>query len=97
MQALVSGGAGFIGSNIVRALLADGHRVRVLDDLCSGYRDNVPDAAEFVEGSVADADAVLGAMQGCDVVFHQAARRSVIGSVEHPLRQLTDMRDGERE
>jgi len=89
MNALVSGGAGFIGSNLVAALLRDGHHVRVLDDLCSGYADNVPDDAELIVGSVADADAVLAAMDGCDVVFHQAARRSVIGSVEHPLRTDT--------
>jgi UDP-glucose 4-epimerase len=89
MNALVSGGAGFIGSNLVAALLRDGHHVRVLDDLCSGYRDNVPHGAELIVGSVADAETVLDAMQGCEVVFHQAARRSVIGSVEHPLRTDT--------
>jgi UDP-glucose 4-epimerase len=89
VKALVSGGAGFIGSNIVRRLLDEGHTVRVIDDLCTGYRENVPGDVELVVGDVADEDAVRAAMQGVEVVFHQAARRSVIGSVEHPLRTDT--------
>ena len=89
MRALVSGGAGFIGSNLVRRLLGDGHDVRVLDDLCTGYRDNVPSGVELIVGDVADESVVRSAMAGVEVVFHQAARRSVIGSVEHPLRTDT--------
>ena len=89
MRVLVTGGAGFIGSNLVLRLLHDGHEVRVLDDLCTGYRENVPDAAELVVGDVADEAIVRTAMEGVEVVFHQAARRSVIGSVEHPLRTDT--------
>ncbi len=86
MNVLVTGGAGFIGSNLVHQLLSDGHVVRVLDDLCTGYQDNVPAGAELVVGSVSDEVVVRSAMSGVEVVFHQAARRSVIGSVEHPLR-----------
>jgi UDP-glucose 4-epimerase len=89
VRALVSGGAGFIGSNLVRRLVADGHEVRVLDDLCTGYRENVPDGVELIVGDVADENAVRTAVEGVEVVFHQAARRSVIGSVEHPLRTDT--------
>ncbi|HEY5013428.1 MAG TPA: NAD-dependent epimerase/dehydratase family protein [Acidimicrobiia bacterium] len=89
MKALVTGGAGFIGSNIVGRLIADGHDVRVLDDLCTGYRENVPDGVELIVGDVADEAVVRAAIHGVEVVFHQAARRSVIGSVEHPLRTDT--------
>ena len=85
MQAVVTGGAGFIGSHLVDALLADGHRVRVLDDLSTGYADNVDAAAELVAGSVVDADAVGRVLEGADVLFHQAASRSVLRSVERPL------------
>jgi UDP-glucose 4-epimerase len=89
MRALVTGGAGFIGSNLVHRLVHDGHDVRVLDDLYSGYRDNVPAGVEVVVGDVADEAVVRSAVEGVEVVFHQAARRSVIGSVEHPLRTDT--------
>jgi UDP-glucose 4-epimerase len=89
VKALVTGGAGFIGSNIVHRLVGEGHEVRVLDDLCTGYRENVPNGVELVVGDVADEAIVSTAMRGIEVVFHQAARRSVIGSVEHPLRTDT--------
>ncbi len=85
MQALVTGGAGFIGSNIVSALVGDGHQVRVLDDLSAGFADNVDPAAELVVGDIADEKAVEGALAGCEVVFHQAAHRAVLRSVERPL------------
>lgn len=85
MRTLVTGGAGFIGSNLVDALVARGDEVVVLDDLSAGYRDNVNPAACLVEGDVADEAAVGAAMVGCDVAFHLAAHRSVQRSVEHPL------------
>jgi UDP-glucose 4-epimerase len=85
VRALVTGGAGFIGSNIASRLVAEGHTVRVLDDLLTGYRENVPDGAQLVVGDIADEATVRAAVVDVDVVFHQAARRSVIGSVEHPL------------
>jgi UDP-glucose 4-epimerase len=86
MRALVTGGAGFIGSNIVDRLVADGADVRVLDDLTTGYADNVHPAAELIEGDIADPDAVAKAVDGCEVVFHQAAHRAVFRSVEYPLQ-----------
>jgi UDP-glucose 4-epimerase len=89
VRTLVTGGAGFIGSNLVRRLVSDGHDVRVLDDLCTGYRENVPQGVELVVADVADETVVRSAMDGVEVVFHQAARRSVVGSVEHPLRTDT--------
>ena len=85
MKALVTGGAGFIGSHIVDRLVAEGHDVVVLDDLNTGFRANVHPAARFVEGSVADEALVRNALDGCETVFHQAAHKAVLRSVEQPL------------
>ncbi|MGQ9504130.1 MAG: SDR family oxidoreductase [Thermogutta sp.] len=85
---LVTGGAGFIGSHIVEALVERGHKVRVLDNLSTGYLKNlknVQDQIDFVEGDILDADLVAKLIQGVDWVFHQAALASVPRSVEHPL------------
>jgi UDP-N-acetylglucosamine/UDP-N-acetyl-alpha-D-glucosaminouronate 4-epimerase len=85
MRALVTGGAGFIGSHLVDALLARGDEVVVLDNLATGRLENVPDGAEFIEGDVADEAAVAKAVAGCEIVFHQGALGSVARSVEAPL------------
>ena len=85
VRALVTGGAGFIGSNIADALLAEGHEVRILDDLTTGRRENVPGGADLIVGDVSDEAAVQGAVTGCEVVFHEAAHRAVLRSVEQPL------------
>jgi len=85
MRALVTGGAGFIGSNLADQLIAVGHEVVVIDDLSTGFRENVPAGAELVVASVEDAARVRTAVKGVDVVFHQAAHRAVFRSVEHPL------------
>ncbi len=85
---LVTGGAGFIGSHIVEALVRRGDRVRVLDNLSTGHRANVDrfgDAVEFIEGDLIDADDVARAVAGVEVVFHEAALASVPRSVDHPL------------
>lgn len=82
---LVTGGAGFIGSHIVEALVERGDSVRVLDNLSTGFAENVPSGAELIEGSVVDADMVARAVQGVDCIFHQAALASVPRSVERPL------------
>lgn len=81
----MTGGAGFIGSHLVDRLLAEGHGVRVLDDLSSGLAANVADEATLIEGDVADEATVERAIRGCDVVFHLAARGSVPRSIEFPL------------
>jgi nucleoside-diphosphate-sugar epimerase len=84
---LVTGGAGFIGSNLAHALLRQGMRVRVFDDLSSGRLTNLEDLVgdlEFVEGDVRDAEAVHAATQGSAVVFHEAAIPSVARSVAEP-------------
>ncbi len=79
---LVTGGCGFIGSHLVDSLLADGCEVRVLDDLSTGRRENVPDGTDVIVGDVADRDTVEAAMDGVDGVFHLAAIASVQKSVE---------------
>jgi UDP-glucose 4-epimerase len=89
VRTLVTGGAGFIGSNLVDRLIDDGHEVVVVDDLFTGFRENVNPKAEFVEGSVADEGLVVEAMRGVEVVFHQAAHKAVLRSVERPL--VTDL------
>jgi UDP-glucose 4-epimerase len=82
---VVTGGAGFIGSNLVDALIDDGHVVRVIDDLSTGYESNLHPAADARIGDVADEVFVRAAVEGAEVVFHQAAHRAVLRSVEHPL------------
>ncbi|WP_410218176.1 NAD-dependent epimerase/dehydratase family protein [Paracoccus sp. (in: a-proteobacteria)] len=74
---LVTGGAGFIGSHLSNALLAEGHQVVILDDLSSGFSGNVPPSAQFVQASVTDAAAVAAAATDCDAIFHLAALVSV--------------------
>jgi UDP-glucose 4-epimerase len=84
---LITGGAGFIGSSIAEALLAQGESVRILDDFSSGRRENLRDLPakhELVEGTVVDPAVVERAMRGVEVVFHQAAIPSVVRSVENP-------------
>jgi UDP-glucose 4-epimerase len=85
MKALVTGGAGFIGSNLVDALIDDGAEVVVLDNLSTGFPDNVHERATLVQGDVADPDKLTEAMTNCEVVFHLAAHRAVLASVERPL------------
>lgn len=84
---LVTGGAGFIGSHIVEALVQRGDQVRVLDNLSTGHREHVEAFAgvELLEGDIVDPAIVAKAVQGVDCVFHQAALASVPRSVEHPL------------
>ena len=84
MQTLVTGGAGFIGSHLVDALVESGHGVRVLDDVSTGHRENVHQDAELLVGSLADADAVRRAVAGVEVVFHLGALGAVARSVEDP-------------
>ena len=85
---LVTGGGGFIGSTLVRALLKQGARVRVVDDFSTGSRSNldgVRDRIELIEGDLSDPAVCLGAIQGMDYVLHQAAIPSVARSVEDPI------------
>ncbi len=79
---LVTGGCGFIGSHLVDALVAAGHAVRILDDLSTGRRENVPGISDIVVGDVGDAPTVQRAMEGVDGCFHLAAIASVQRSNE---------------
>lgn len=86
---LVTGGAGFIGANLVRALASSDDEVRVFDDLSTGngaYLDGVN--AELVRGSVTDPGGVKAAVSGCDAIVHLAAHTSVIDSLAHPLKDF---------
>ncbi|HOB52324.1 MAG TPA: SDR family oxidoreductase [Acidobacteriota bacterium] len=91
---IVTGGAGFIGSNLVDALLARGRRVRVIDNFSTGRRENLAEALaaagdgrlEIVEGSVTDAALLRRCLSDVDIVYHQAALASVQRSVDDPAR-----------
>jgi nucleoside-diphosphate-sugar epimerase len=85
---LVTGGAGFIGSHLVEELVRRGERVRVVDNLVTGHKENlaaVADRIEFVEGDLAEADVASAAVGGADYVLHQAAIPSVPRSVSEPV------------
>ena len=94
---LVTGGAGFIGSHLVEALLQRGHAVRVLDNFSTGDLANlsaIRDDIEIVDGDVTDPEAVRAAVHGCELVFHQAALASVPRSVADPLATHRACADG---
>lgn len=84
---LVTGGAGFIGSHTVERFLAEGHRVVVIDNLTSGYLENLPTEhpnLRFVRGSILDTDGLTDLCNGCDAIVHLAAIPSVQRSIEAP-------------
>jgi nucleoside-diphosphate-sugar epimerase len=86
VKALVTGGGGFIGSNLVRSLLAEGHDVRVLDNFSTGNRANLAGLdVEVVEGELRSYERVHNAVRGTEVVFHLGALGSVPRSVQDPL------------
>ena len=94
---VVTGGAGFIGSHIASALSASGARVRVLDDLSTGHRENIEEIGgdiDFIEGSVADENVLKKALDGAELVFHEAAIPSVPRSVAEPVQTHIASVDG---
>ncbi len=86
MKALVTGGAGFIGSNLVELLLAEGHDVVVLDDVSSGYEENLHPGVPFVRGDVSAPGMAEQAAAGCDLIFHLAASVGNTRSIDDPVR-----------
>src|SRR5215475_13181210 len=95
--ALVTGGAGFIGSHIAASLAASGARVRILDDLSTGYRENLKEIngnVDFTLGSVADPTVLKKVLEGVELVFHEAAIPSVPRSVEAPRQTHIASVDG---
>lgn len=88
-KVLVTGGCGFIGSHLVEALIQQGYKVRILDNLTTGKRDNLAMLSsqdiELLVGDVADFSTVKVAVEGCDYIFHEAAIASVPKSVQDPV------------
>lgn len=87
-RALVTGGAGFIGSHLVDALVAEGCDVVILDDLSSGSLSNiehVKDKITFYKGNIQDQKMLMKATKNCEVIFHQAAMVSVTKTVDNPV------------
>ena len=89
-KVLVTGGAGFIGSNLCQRLLDDGYQVTCLDDLSTGFKKNIEafqhnNRFQFVQGDITDLNTCMEAVKGCSFVFHQAALGSVPRSINNPL------------
>jgi UDP-glucose 4-epimerase len=84
MKALVTGGAGYIGSILVAKLIEAGHQVNVIDNLSTGHRDSVHPKAKFMEGDILNQNDLRKSLVGCDVVFHFAAKTLVEESVRQP-------------
>ena len=85
MKVLITGGAGFIGTNLTLNLLSSGYEVKVFDDLSTGLKANIPKDADFVNASILEANQIDKAIEDCEVVVHLAARGSVPRSIKDPI------------
>ena len=85
MKVLVTGGAGFIGTNLTLNLLSSGYKVKVFDDLSTGLKANIPKDAEFVNASILESNQIDKAIEDCEVVVHLGARGSVPRSIKDPI------------
>ena len=85
MKVLVTGGAGFIGTNLTLSLLDHGHDVKIFDDLSTGLKQNIPKDAELINTSILDTSKLNDAIKDCDVVVHLGARGSVPRSIKDPI------------
>lgn len=94
---LVTGGAGFIGSNLAETLISEGAKVRVIDNFITGFRENLDEIVgdfDFVEGDITDNATIESALADVEIVFHQAALPSVPRSVENPAETHRICADG---
>ena len=85
MKVLITGGAGFIGTNLTLNLLSSGYQVKILDDLSTGLKQNISKDAEFVYASILDSNQINKAIEDCEVVVHLGARGSVPRSIKDPI------------
>jgi len=85
MKVLITGGAGFVGTNLTIELLKIGHDVKIIDDLSTGLEQNVPKDAEFIKASILDLEKLYNAAKNSDVIVHLGARGSVPRSIKDPV------------
>jgi UDP-glucose 4-epimerase len=85
MKVLITGGAGFVGTNLTMGLLNSGFKVKILDDLSTGLKQNISKDAEFVNASILESSQVDKAIEDCEVVVHLGARGSVPRSIKDPI------------
>jgi UDP-glucose 4-epimerase len=85
MRVLVTGGAGFVGTNLTLSLLEHGYDVKIFDDLSTGLEQNIPKDAEFINASILDTSKLNNVIKECEVVVHLGARGSVPRSIKDPI------------
>ena len=85
MKVLITGGAGFVGTNLANKLLEIGHEVKIFDDLSTGLAENIPKDAQFIEASILDIDKLQSVAKGIEVIVHLGARGSVPRSIKDPV------------
>ena len=89
MKVLITGGAGFVGTNLAIKLLEIGHEVKIFDDLSTGLAQNIPKNVQFVEASILDIDKLQSVAKGIEVIVHLGARGSVPRSIKDPVATLS--------
>jgi UDP-glucose 4-epimerase len=85
MKVLITGGAGFVGTNLSLDLLKNGYSVKIIDDLSTGLKENIPEEVEFINQSIMDINQIKKAIEDCEIVVHLGARGSVPRSIKNPI------------